>query len=305
MLARILLSTLAVALAAGAAVAPARGGTILPYTADAHTLHLYHFDETSGAADPGTPFADATLGTALAFTNTGGPDGRDNSGGGGYGGAAYAGFGSALDALAAGSGTYHGSTSSVGGGVATAAVAQSALQGAGGAFTYEAIVRLTDTTGEQEILSHDGSTSRGFLFRILNGTLAFYSGAAAFSATIPTTGGHAIVANEWFHAAVTYSGEEGATDNLTFYWTRLDSGVHEANAIGTALMAADVANASNPLGAGTTTRNPFRFEVKGMLDEVRISDTARGADDFLFAPEPSTLALVVLGGLAAIRRSRR
>jgi hypothetical protein len=44
----------------------------------------------------------------------------------------------------------------------------------------------------------------------------------------------------------------------------------------------------------------------GYLDEIRISDTALGTDDFLMVvPEPGSLALAGLGGLLALRRRRR
>ncbi len=295
---------------------------IAPYTADANTLHLYHFDEAPGDADPGNPIADFGFATAVPLTNTGGPDGRDNNlaNGGGYGATAYTGFGSAFDILKSGTGNYLNTNSPTGGGVRTAgAVTQATLQGANGAFTYEALISTANLNDTQVIISHDGnmagnsagSTSRGFMLRIISGQLAFFREpgvGGSDSVAIPVTGDHAFVANEWFHVAVTYTGAEGAANNFTFYWTRLDSGAAQANAIGSATLAADFGTGSdgNWLGVGTGTRGEFRDQLKGLVDEVRISDIARTADGFYFQiPEPaSALGLALVGGVLALGRRR-
>lgn len=249
-------------------------------------LAHYNFDETSG-----TIFNRGSGGITLDLTNTGGAAGRDNSGSGGYGGIAYAGYGTAFDVPASGDGAYHSTTSAVGGGALTAAaVTQSNLQGADGSFSYEAFISLSSTAGEQNILSHDGSGTRGFLFRVNAGTLSFFDGAASFVATIPTSGAHGFAANGWYHVAVTYDGQAGVAGNLKFYWTALNSDAISANLIGSGTLSADLAgSASNNLGVGTTTRNFFRFELGGLVDEVRISSVALSAgafDVFMGAMDP-------------------
>ncbi len=297
---------------------PAGAMIVGPYTADANTVALYHFDETAGAVDPGNPFVNSgSGGSGLNLTNTGGPDGRNNSGGGGYGAVAYTGYGAALNALLAGDGTYHNSATAVGtgGGVLTGSgVTQATLQSAAGAFTYEALVRtgvnITDTslTGERTILSHDGATTRGFSLRVIAGNLDFYSGGAnpTVTAAIPTAGDHAFAANEWFHVAITYTGDADAADNLRFYWTRLDDAMIAANQIGTATFNADLGANTNNLGVGTISRNPFRMEWPGLIDEVRISTVVRGAGDFMFTvPEPASIGLIALGGLLLLPRRQR
>lgn len=244
---------------------------------------LYHFEEAGGASDPGNPIVNyGTAGAALNLTNTGGPDGRDNTGGGGYGATGHADYGTAFDILASGNNVYHTTTSSTGGGLLTsAAVAQSALQGPDGAFTYEALISVANTTGEQDILSHDGTDARGFLFRINNGTLSLYAGTTSHTAPIPTTGTHQFTANVWYHVAVVYNGRAGATDNLRLYWTAMDGGAMAANLIGTATMTADLDGAvSNFLGVGTTTRSQFRFELAGLVDEVALHGIAVASDGF-------------------------
>lgn len=290
---------------------------LAPYVADANTLALYHFDETAGVADPGNPIVNyGTAGAALELANTGGPDGRNNTTSGGYGATAYAGFGTAFDVLASGTGNYVASSSATGGGVRSeGAITQASLQGASGAFTYEALIRISDLNDEQTIISHDGNMlgnsagtgERGFMLRILGGQLSFYRVGGSEVANIPGTGDHAFVANEWFHVAVAYTGDEGVSDNLTFYWTRLDSGATQANVVGTATLANDLGSSAdgNWLGIGTGTRGQFRSQVKGLVDEVRISSVARGPGDFLFAvPEPASVALMGVAGLVTLGRRR-
>ena len=112
--------------------------------------------------------------------------------------------------------------------------------------------------------------------------------------------------------AVSYSGDASAANNLTFYWTRLDAGATQANVLGTATLTADLADTiSNQLVVGSPSRSPYRFEMKGAIDEVRVSDVARTADQFIFTavPEPSTWALLACGLTALtagwMRRARQ
>ena len=65
-----------------------------------------------------------------------------------------------------------------------------------------------------QILSREGDgglTNRSLQFRIVNGDLAFIGlnngNVQTLPATIPTSGAHAFVPNDWFHAAVTYDGD--------------------------------------------------------------------------------------------------
>lgn len=183
----------------------------------------------------------------------------------------------------------------------------------GGAFTLEAMINLPAITGSnREIISTDSAganTDRGLQFRVNStGNLEFnFIGVdtSAISATIPTTGDHAFVANEWFHVGLSYDGA-----NATFYWTRLNSAYTAANAIGgPTAEGVDLmdnlilvfGNEGRVVGTTGSTEG-----LLGLIDEIRISNVARGADEFLFAvPEPSTWALLGLGAIVGFLRLRR
>jgi len=90
------------------------------------------------------------------------------------------------------------------------------------------MIRTTNITAIQQIVSMDNSSSnpnRPFQFRIDAGNLRFIniSGTSVeqILTPIPTIGpdAFAFVADEWFHAAVTYNGDENTADNIKLYYT--------------------------------------------------------------------------------------
>ncbi len=280
--------TLIAAAALLTAAMPAGAAIVGPYTADTNTVHLWHLDQTSG------DYADSA---------TGGDD-LENVSGVTRNATAFTGFGNAAQ-LPADSAyvSNSGSTSGTG------------YQGADGAFTIEALVNLSSISvgDEQYIFGRriGAPPSSGYEFRIVGGNLQlliFTSGSdPTISAAIPTTGDHAFEAGEWFHVAATYNGDAGAADSVGLYWTRLDEQFIEANLIGTGV--------GGDAGTGSTTtflgnRSTSAGEgLLGSMDEVRVSDVARGANEMMFVPEPATLGLLAVGGLAlaapAARRRRR
>ena len=172
------------------------------------------------------------------------------------------------------------------------------MMGENGAFTMEALVKLDMLPSESpglaaDIVSMDDdeTTHRVFLFRIEKpGFLSFIqiSGDAVQGgglATIPTTGPHAINTHDWFHVAVTYDGNENATDNLKLYWTRIGSGATSANPIGRGTLTTDLLRELGDFAIGNTgkfnSQGPFEF-FPGCIDEVRISSIARRPHDFFF-----------------------
>jgi hypothetical protein len=258
-------------------VAPINGSG--PYAVDAGTLHLWHMDE----ADPGP--AQPAPGVSGSFTLT-------PAGGAALGLAAYAGFGGAGDTGAASDAGFQGSAVPVG-----------SVTGADGAFTFEALISVTNLTGIQQIIAMDNggaNSARPFQFRIdadtatgapATGALRFINIAApggiqSLIAPIPVTGSHAFVPGRWFHVAVAYNGSQNTPDNIKFYWTRLDADPPQANPILSASMISDLSGASTVLGVGNEYRGTSDNNLRGRIDEIRISSVARTPDDFLFrAPD--------------------
>ena len=176
------------------------------------------------------------------------------------------------------------------------------VMGSDGAFTMEAIVKLDSLPSESAgyaadivTMDDDSRDHRVFLFRIEKpGFLSFLpllgnSVRGGGLATIPTSGPHAINTPDWFHVAVTYDGHENVSDNLKLYWTRLGSGVEEANQIGRGTLTANLLPELGDFAIGNTgkfnEKGPFEF-FPGCIDEVRISATARPPHDFFFvSPE--------------------
>ena len=284
------LATLTLGLMAGTAAQAAITG---PYTVDSDTLHLWHFDSASTAN---------TVSDAVGTNRT-----LSKQSGATLGNAGFTGFGSAGNTSAAPNTIFRTSVSSPGPIVAPV--------GTGGAFTYEAMINISTTNGSQQIVAMDNNSNatRSFWFRIVNGQLSFFNllqnDIISYTTALPTVGdADAFVANEWFHAAVTYNGNENTDDNLKLYWTRVDESRTEANLLATHNMKNDVSTtATAVIGVGNAFRtvgSGVTANLEGSIDEVRLSGVERGAGDFIFVPEPSSLALFGLGGLLIARRRR-
>ena len=255
----------------GCVVSTAAAATKGQYSIDADTLHLYHFNGDAQDA-PGT--INLTLNGATVT------------------GTSAAGFRTAMD-------TYDGvagGTRSAGGSANPYAISN--FTGSDGAFTFEAIVRPDITLEALKALGSanhmqiicgegDSTTTRGWHFRINNsGQLQFTKLAGTvediFKPAIPTTGDHAYAVGAWYHAAVTYNGAENTAGNLKLYWTRLDSGVTEAQLLGSFQMAADLTSTVlTRFCIGNELRGPSAENFEGLIDEVRISRAARTADEMI------------------------
>jgi hypothetical protein len=264
----------------------------VPNSPDDHTLHLWHLDEKEA------PFQDRAIpATPLLGLLNGATAGQPS----------LPGFGSAV--------SFHHANGGQGrmlrGAVLLAAPSLAngpqdrvpepfAFTDFGGAFTFEALVKLqvppTEALGDSlAIVTMDGEggervfqwyiSPNGFLVFVPINSVASAGGAIA---TIPTSGPDAINTEDWFHVAVSYTGHEGADNNLALFWTRLRPGLTKANLIGQGTMPADLLDLRGDFAIGNeargTSSNAEASPFAGLIDEVRVSDCARHPTDFLFVP---------------------
>ncbi|HLP77044.1 MAG TPA: LamG-like jellyroll fold domain-containing protein, partial [Candidatus Paceibacterota bacterium] len=272
-----------------------RADLVGPYTPDANTLFLFHFDEAAGgsvAANQGSKGGNlyavdesvATTTPSAVFTMLGAAgylNGATN-------------FHSCMTNPTTGyvfgydannSGAYQGD----GGGssLSADALAMTNLNiGFNGQspFTIEALIQPTTISGvNQEIISTDSSaSSRAFQFRITSGgqlNFQFINGSKAISGTIPATGDDRFVAGNWYHVAVTYDGT-----TATLYWTLLNPTNGAAHVLSTAALAIGTTQGATtgPLCVGNENRNVAGEMFLGSIDEVRISSVARGSGQMQF-----------------------
>lgn len=284
-----LLASLSSLLIAGAAQAGIRA----PYTADANTVHLYQFENAAGDT------LVANLGSAgrkLAAVNvtaaTGTPPvqtgilGDSTVAAPGFGVPAKITTASHLLGYDAG-----GTVDVYEGDVAAERIALSTLglgvNGAASPFTLEALIRPGSATGNREIICTDATvTTRGFQFRLTTGgttgqrlefNLIGQASAQRF-ADIPASGDHAWALNEWFHVAFVYDGV-----NCRFYWTKLAVAPNAANQIGVdQTVTLNSGTITGQLVIGNENRAAPGEFLNGYLDQVRISNIARPAGDFVF-----------------------
>ena len=294
------------ALASRPAVADLTG----PYTPDANTLFLLHFDEAAGGSV--TTNDGIKGGNFYTVTNT-------LSGNGLpqpppvttlLGQTAYPGFGNAVrctnvDGLADGLVGYDGNNNGAydadvqTGPASPDAIALTNLNiGNGGqtSFTLEASICPTTIGGSanQEIIcSDDYNGSRGFQFKITTGGALQFQfinpTGLSLSPAIPTTGPNAFVAGQWYHVAAVYNGSAGT---ITLYWTKLDPSINADNPIGSASWAVGTAYGAvvAPLVIGAENRGSDQESFKGLIDEVRISSVARAANQMQFFSPTVTIS---------------
>jgi hypothetical protein len=176
--------TIAVSLLVCVAGMAAQIANALPYEVDSHTLHLYHFDNSTNDAVTTNPI-NLTLDSGATDTD-----------------AKLAGMGQTLN-------TYEGTAATSGNlpsAMADTDTAISNFVGADGAFTFEAIVcpafGLGSIPNNMQIISGDHDSTRGWHFRVeAAGNLVFTKLTGTVQddmrIALPSGGPHAFVANKW------------------------------------------------------------------------------------------------------------
>lgn len=286
------MSALILALAFGLSL---RARAFVPYGVDAATLQLWHLDETNG-----THVAVNVASNGIGL--------RVIANGASLGTGSLPGFGAAASLLDGGQSDSSASARDAYLGPLPLAADTSdnlplACTGTNGAFTFEALVfadfNPSNTAGvarQTQILSADGdgSTDRVFQFRIewatatsTSPSLQFVNIAAGvqnISAALPLTGSNALARSNWYHVAVAYNGLQNTASNLTLFWTRAETNRTRADALAVRLMTNDLpaTGADWTIGNEGRSVNGSDGNWLGLLDEVRISATARGATNFLF-----------------------
>jgi hypothetical protein len=274
---------------------PASAAILGPYTVDADTVHLFHFDERTGSsaansvvgAAPLIAFngqSTATGNTAQpAFTGITGATGPD-----GFGKAATIAnlsHGLGLDANFSG-GFQPGNSDTI---ASPDSIPHSSLTASDGSFTLEALIQVPDLNSKREIISTDSSLiNRCFQFYLdRDGTIKFNfiggTGNTA-SALIPRSGPHAFVPNQWFHVAYSY---QATTAQSTFYWTPLTENFTQANSLPTSGAETMMPSYLGPLVIGNEGRSASGEGLLGKIDQVRISRVARQASQFIFTLDDS------------------
>jgi len=181
-------------------------------------------------------------------------------------------------------------------------------------FRLDQIGAGTATTTATKNPDGSSQTAGTTIPRIEFANLYGITGNQSISCNIPTTGPNAIDQGDWFHVAVVYNGLENTANNLSYYWTKMDPSNTVCNLIGTAQMTKDLLVANTSFSIGDESRDIGSGDGEGesfvgQIDEARISDNARGADQMMFTvPEPATCLMALIGifgmGLIWLRKSR-
>jgi hypothetical protein len=284
-------------LLAGWLLAVSTQASIIPYSPDAQTALLLHFDEAVGAtsaADVSGNGLDLTAATS-PFSGAPGPTGLGGAG-----------------TFTEGVGARHLTR--------TPSVGELALFSTT-AFTIEAWVRNPDQANSGGTDDHDGifQLRNSNLNRVELTILDFANGANrgrlrlafnrqdngnfAFADTPVLTWERDV----WYHVAVTYDSHTGAANDsiVRYFVDRADDFDGVPNLVHTVPGVSDLA----PLTSGAVLRvggfdGIDNRSFGGQVDELRYSNVVRDTFHLAVVPEPSTLSLLVAGAGLLRRRHR-
>jgi hypothetical protein len=305
-----------IAALSGLAVPTNSDAAVAPYSADANTVHLWHFDEalvTVGGEDPhnhaGRLYpvdAPGVVGPAWRLDD-GYFDGTYKAGI--MGGTGYTGFGGAgqLDHQGGnGLDGHHfefrrGPTNfgiPPGGTAGTTPTATELLGSTSGAFTIDGMIKWNGSQGgstEGAILecTNGATNATGTLrLRMLNaGTVPVFTIGLPNNHSFTTTAGlvPTLTTTDWYHFAMTFDGNNAGGSPLKFYWTKVDPNAPQANLVQT--FSSNSTTAYNVL-VDFQIGQWGGLNFDGQVDEVRISNVARSSRQMLFTPN-------LVNGLAA------
>lgn len=265
-----------------------------PYSSDANTIGLWHFDDVTG---PSGTFADSSPGanTGTLYDSGGitltvpGTSGAGTGPGAGM-------FGKSLNFSP--SATLPTDASYLNWGTVPDNTGQLDYAHA---FTIEAWFKpaaydLTGTDKEAYIVGKRSASGGG----ASEWNLGFFNGKPYFEVMTGAyhyayaSAGNALTADTWYHIAGVAT-DDGTNTTATIYLNGAQ--------VATATWAGTLAQNADPLVFGNRGTSTAYTVFNGQLDEVRYSDVAReyGAA----VPEPASLSLLAGAGLLALRRRRR
>lgn len=137
-----------------------------------------------------------------------------------------------------------------------------------GQFTMEMYVRFPSIPGNQSLVSQGTISTDYWNFRLQTGNLYFYS-FVSNSNQVPLTSSATFLANCWYHIALVRTGTD---------WRVYQNGISVGNVTATHTLP----NHTGKLAIGTTYADiDYGSSFSGLMDNIRISDTARYTATFL------------------------
>jgi hypothetical protein len=186
-----------------------------------------------------------------------------------------------------------------------------------GAFTFEAMVcpivnPLTAGRNMEIIAGDSGFAFRAWQFRInssgqLEANIGINNAGTTVHdvvKTLPSTGPDAVIVGQWYHVAVTYTGDSPTNGDtakqLKLYWTLMDPTRTNADVLLATNLTYGFTNIAVPLvtiggsGRGSPINNVGNSEgFGGFIDEARISSVCRKSTEMAFSPIPFIASPVI------------